>query len=220
MKNLTLVIGDKNLSSWSLRAWLVAKLSELPFEEVLIPLDQSQTKQNLQKWSPSEKVPCLIHENHRIWDSLSIAEYFAELAPNKYLWPQDLKTRATARSYVCEMHSGFDSLRSQLSMDIRLRIEIRHLMPSTIHDIDRILFLWTQALNKSKGPFLFNEFGIVDAFYAPIVLRFQSYGVKIESDKIKRYMEEVLSHPHVKEWISSALNETPAPVIFTAKNNG
>ncbi|MBY0386298.1 glutathione S-transferase family protein [bacterium] len=211
---LKLVIGDKNLSSWSMRAWLVAKASELTFEEILIPLDQPNTSAEIRRYSPSLKVPCLIHGDLQIWDSLAICEYIAELAPSKNLWPISPKLKAIARSYVSEMHSGFTGLRSQLSMDLRLKMEIRHLTPQTIDDIQRILSLWTEALNKSKGPFLFGEFGIADAFYAPVVFRFYSYGIQIESPMIKKYMNEIEQYPHVKNWYAAALNEKPKPFIF------
>ncbi len=214
MENLSLVIGDKNLSSWSMRAWLALKASELPFNEILIPLDQKETKVELIKYSPSSKVPCLIHGDLKVWDSLAICEYIAELAPEKFLWPENIQSRAIARSYVSEMHSGFSGLRSQLSMDIRLRIEIRHLTPQTIEDIKRILFLWTEALNKSKGPFLFGNFGIADAFFAPVVLRFVSYGVQIRSYVIEKYMNEIQNFEHVKNWINAGLSENPKSLIF------
>ena len=211
---IKLVIGDKNLSSWSMRAWLTAKASELPFEEILIPLDQPSTAAEIRKYSPSLKVPCLIHDDLHVWDSLAICEYLAELAPNKSLWPSDTKSKALARSYVSEMHSSFTALRSQLSMDLRLKMEIRHLAPQTIDDIKRILHLWTEALNQSKGPFLFGEFGIADAFYAPIVFRFYSYGIHIESPTIKNYMKQVEEYKHVKSWHSSAIDEKFDPFIF------
>ena len=217
MEQLSLVIGDKNLSSWSMRAWLAAKASELSFKEILIPLDQAETKAELNKYSPSSKVPCLIHGDLRIWDSLAICEYIAELAPNKFLWPEDRKLRAVARSYVSEMHSGFSGLRSQLSMDIRLRMEIRHLAPQTIDDIERILFLWTDALSKSKGPFLFGKFGIADAFFTPVVFRFVSYGVQIESPIIKKYMSEIQVYEHVKNWVEGGQSEKPKPFVFQDK---
>lgn len=214
MANLQLVIGDKNLSSWSMRAWLVAKASNVSFEEILIVLDQPETAGQLTKYSPSQKVPCLLHAENRIWDSLAIAEYFAELAPDAQLWPSDPAQRALARSYAAEMHSGFSGLRAQLSMDIRLRMEIRHLTPDTISDIERILFLWKSALAESPGPFLFGEFGIVDAFYAPVVFRFLSYGIQIESAIIQKYMSSIQNQEHVRAWVEAAIAETPPAYSF------
>jgi glutathione S-transferase len=214
MDQLSLVIGDKNLSSWSMRAWLVAKASKLPFTEILIPLDQPETKLSLEKHSPSSKVPCFIHGELKVWDSLAISEYIAELAPDKSLWPKNATWRALARAYVCEMHSGFTALRGQLSMDIRLRMEIRHLNAQTIEDIKRILFLWTSALNESKGPFLFGAFGIVDAFYAPVVLRFVSYGIDIKFALIHEYMKNIQENEYVKAWVEAGMKEKPTSVVF------
>lgn len=204
---LKLIIGDKNLSSWSMRAWLVMKASELAFEENLILLDQPDTKMLLEQASPSSRVPCLIHNDLKIWDSLAICEYLSDLAPEKNLWPQDKRQKAIARSYVAEMHSGFVSLRSQCSMDIRLKMEIRHLAPGTVDDIQRIIHLWKEALQNSGGPFLFAKFGIVDAFYAPVVFRFLSYGIQIDSELIRKYMTEIQNNIYVREWVAEAHKE-------------
>ena len=208
---LILVIGNKNLSSWSLRPWLVLRASGLKFKGINIELDLPQTTKNIEKYSPSGKVPVLIHGDLHIWDSLAISEYIAELssdlAPEKNLWPSDIQDRALARSYVSEMHSGFMSLRTQLSMDISLRMEIKHLVPGTINDIQRIISIWETCLTNSKGPFLFGEFGIIDAFYAPVIFRFQSYGIKIKNKKIQKYMQSILKLKIVQEWIKSSQKE-------------
>lgn len=211
---LSLVIGDKNLSSWSLRAWLVAKYSQLEIQEILVWLDRPETSENLKKFSPSQKVPCLLMGDTQIWDSLAICETIAELAPKRNLWPRDPEQRALARSYTAEMHSGFSSIRNQLSMDIRLRIKIRHLTPDTLREIERIKELWETAVKKSKGPFLFGDFGIVDAFFAPVVFRFQSYGIKFESVALNRYMNSILEMPIVKEWSDAALKEEALDLTF------
>jgi glutathione S-transferase len=212
---LKLVIGDKNLSSWSMRAWLAAKASGLPFEEVMILLDRPETTNlALQKNSPSSRVPCLIHGDLSVWDSLAICEYLAELSPNKNLWPEDSRQRARARSYAAEMHSSFQSLRSHLSMDIRLKMEVRHLGQDTIKDISRVIKLWSEALQDSGGPFLFGKYGIVDAFYAPVVFRFLSYGIQIKSDPALKYMNEIKNHPDVKAWVKDALSEVPQVTRF------
>lgn len=214
---MKLIIGDKNLSSWSMRAWLVAKKSKVPFEEIKIYLDRKDTKAEILKYSPSEKVPCLIDGPITIWDSLAISEYLTEKSP--HLWPQDKAQRALARSYACEMHSGFPSLRTQCSMDIRLQMQIRHLTPSTVSEINRILFMWENALSASKGPFLFGEFSIADAFFAPIVMRFLSYGIQIQSKSALGYMKAIQSDPDVKLWVEEALKEKPDPVIFNDSQN-
>ncbi len=210
LKNkLKIVIGDKNLSSWSMRPWLVLKASGLPFREEQILLDRPSTKARLAKVSPSGRVPVLYWCDVAIWDSLAISELIAELAPDAELWPGDAVDRAVARSYVAEMHSGFSALRDQLSMTLSLRMTIAHLSTATISDIHRILHLWREALGKSKGPFLFGKFGIVDAFYAPVVFRFLSYGIAIKDRKILRYMEFVQRHPAVVEWVNGAQAEKP-----------
>ncbi len=162
--SLLLVIGDKNLSSWSMRPWLVLKATKLPFREVKILLDRPDTARKIRRVSPTGKVPVLIHGKTVIWDSLAICEYLHELAPDKDLWPKDASERAIARSYVSEMHSGFPHIRSQLSMDITLRTKIKHLNDSTKLEIERVLALWSDALKKSGGPYLFGNFGIVDSF--------------------------------------------------------
>ena len=206
---LKLVIGDKNLSSWSLRPWLVMKASGLACEEILVRLDRPGTSAELAKYSASKKVPVLIDGGIPIWDSLAICERIAELVPNKELWPKASLDRAIARSYVAEMHSSFQNLRSQLSMDVSLQMSIKHLTGGTIEEINRILTLWASALGNYKSRYLFGDnFGIVDAFYAPVVLRFKSYGIKIEAESIQSYMEQVLSYTHLVDWIAAAKSES------------
>lgn len=202
--NIKLIIGDRNLSSWSMRPWLAMKASGLHFKEIQVLLDRPTTGKQIKRYSPSGKVPVLINGKTTVWDSLAICEYIAELAPKKQLWPKDSTQRAIARSYVAEMHSGFTSLRSQLSMDIHLRMKFKHLQPGTISDIERILELWERALKKSGGPFLFGEFGIVDAFYAPVIFRFISYGLEIKNRHALKYMRSMQNYSAVKEWVKKA----------------
>ncbi|MGE0631107.1 MAG: glutathione S-transferase family protein [Pseudobdellovibrionaceae bacterium] len=213
-EKIQLVIGDKNLSSWSMRPWLVLKQSGLAFEEIKILLDRPETKKRIRAHSPSGKVPCLVHGDLKIWESLAIAEYVAELAPGKKLWPESPEERALARSYAAEMHAGFSCLRSQLSMDLQLRTKAHHLNPGTISDIERILELWTQALEASKGPFLFGTFGIVDAFFAPVVCRFVSYGIEIQNKKALGYVDNILKHSSMKVWLAEAKKEKPLVIPF------
>lgn len=208
-KDLQLVIGDKNLSSWSMRPWLVLQASGLAYKEVQVLLDRPDTAKKLKRLSPSQRVPVLNHRDLQIWDSLAICEYIHELAPDKNLWPKDSKKRAIARSLVAEMHSGFSSLRSQLSMDITLRTKIKHLSPQTVADINRIVSILSASLKKSKGPFLFGDFGIVDAFYAPVIFRFQSYGIDIKNPVFCKYKDAILKHPAVQEWVRGAKKERP-----------
>jgi glutathione S-transferase len=203
-----LIIGDYNLSSWSMRAWLALKASGLKFETKRIFLDRPDTHKKIKKFSPTGRVPAFIFNKQVIWDSLAIAEFAAEISKNQTkLWPVDQVQRAAARSLVCEMHSGFQSLRSQLSMNINLKTQASHLSPSTLQDIDRIGQLWRAALSKSQGPFLFGGFGIVDAFYAPVVFRFISYGVKVTDPALENYMKAIKNHPFVKQWVSEAKRE-------------
>lgn len=210
----SLVIGDKNLSSWSLRPWLVLKKTGISFKEIKIQLDTEKTSFEIKKYSTAGKVPILIHNNLTITDSMAICEYLHEVFPNKKLWPDSIEDRALARSYAAEMHSSFQSIRNQLSMDIRLKMKINHLLPSTISEIKRVLFIWNSCLEKSKGPFLFGEFGIVDAFYAPIVLRFISYGIQIKDRRILQYMKNVTTDANMKQWIQAAKKEKNTQFAF------
>lgn len=209
-----LVIGDKAYSSWSLRAWLVAVQSGLPFREINVKLDSPKTAAQILKHSPSGKVPALKHGKVVIWDSLAIAEYLHELSPEAKLWPEDPALRALARSYAAEMHSGFASLRSQLSMDIQLQSKARHLLPGTVTDIERILTMWKTALAKSKGPYLFGDFCIADAFFAPVVFRFISYGVQIKDKTVLAYMNNIQEHHGVQFWAEEALTEKNHSPVF------
>ncbi|MGE0614645.1 MAG: glutathione S-transferase family protein [Bacteriovoracia bacterium] len=216
---LTLVIGDKNLSSWSMRPWLALKASGLPFREVRIALDTPKTRARIAHHSPSGKVPVLQirgagRPSLHVWDSLAICETIAELAPRVNLWPSNPLARARARAYAAEMHSGFSSLRTQLSMDIKLRMKVKHLLPQTVADIRRVHAIWKEALGRSDGPFLFGEFGIVDAFYAPVVMRFVSYGIETRDKTIVRYMEDIQTQPFVKAWVKSARRENPRYALF------
>lgn len=203
---ITLVIGDKNLSSWSMRPWLALKATGLKFKEVKVLLDWPDSDRKLRKWSPTGKVPLLILDGKKIWDSLAIIETLNEVAPGT-LWPEDFHLRALARSCVAEMHSGFPNLRNQLSMDIQLKIRVKHLTDETIDEIQRVVNIWKVALRKSKGPFLFGEFGAADAYFAPVVFRFLSYGIDIESRQIQKYMKAIENHPFVREWVKEALKE-------------
>lgn len=213
-QDMTLVIGDKNLSSWSMRAWVALKASGIKFREKKILLDRPDSIQKLRRHSPTGRVPLLIHGKLRIWDSLAICEYLAELVPERNLLPLKTSERALARSYMAEMHSGFHSMRQQLSMNIQLRTSIVHLEPQTLRDISRIVKLWKDALSKSGGPFLFGDFGVVDATFAPVVFRFLSYGVRVKSTLCQRYISRVKGHPAVRAWVKGALKEVPNRPLF------
>ncbi|MFV8249120.1 glutathione S-transferase family protein [Bdellovibrio bacteriovorus] len=209
-----LIIGDKTFSSWSMRAWLVAVQSGLPFREINITLDQPKTAAQIAKFSPSGKVPALKQGKIILWDSLAIAEYLNELSPEAKLWPEDIGARALARTYAAEVHSGFASLRSQLSMDLKHSEEIRHLTPATIADINRVLEMWTTALKVSEGPYLFGDFCIADAFFAPIVFRFLSYKIQIKDKMVKAYMKNIQDHHGVQFWVEEALKEKTPRKVF------
>ena len=213
-EGLVLAIGDKNLSSWSMRPWLALKTSKLSFEEKNIVLDRPDTAENIRKYSPSGRVPVLIHGKTTIWDSLAICEYIAELAPEAELWPELRHERAHARSIASEMHSSFSAIRSQLSMDIRLRMQVNHLTSDTVADIRRVVAIWKECLSKSSGPFLFGKFTIADAFYAPIVMRFRSYGIDVLDKAPKDYMENVCNYAPVQEWVAGAERETNTKFSF------
>lgn len=190
------------------------KHSGLKFKEKKILLDRPGTARQIQKFSPSKKVPALIEGDLSIWDSLAICERIAELAPAAQLWPNDEKDRALARSMVAEMHSSFQSMRGQLSMDIVLRMKIKHLTSGTIADIQRILEIWQVALRRSGGPYLFGHFTIADAFFAPVVMRFQSYGINVKNSACQKYIKTILRDKFVREWIRDAKKEKTFDVEF------
>ncbi|UXY15110.1 glutathione S-transferase family protein [Chitiniphilus purpureus] len=204
---MQLVIGNKNYSSWSLRPWLGLKMAGIAFEEILIPLYQEGSKAEMLKYSPTGRVPALLDGELAVWDSLAIAEYIAEKFPDRQLWPQDAAARAVARSVCAEMHSGFQALRTLCSMDIRARRQVG-LTPEVAADIERIVAIWTDCRNRFAGgaPFLFGRFSWADAFYAPVVLRFVTYGITVPDDA-QRYMETVLALPPVQEWIEAGRAE-------------
>ncbi|WP_413560609.1 glutathione S-transferase family protein [Bdellovibrio sp. HCB209] len=209
-----LIIGDKTYSSWSMRAWLVAVQSGLPFKEINIKLDEPKTAASIAKYTDSGKVPVLKQGKRVIWDSLAIAEYLNELSPQAQLWPEDAGTRALARSYAAEMHSGFPNLRTAFSMDLKRTTPARHITDGTRAEIKRILKMWKDALQVSEGPFLFGDFCIADAFFAPVVFRLVNYGIKINDKSIKQYMKNIQEHHGVQFWVEEAMAEKSKPLEF------
>jgi glutathione S-transferase len=205
---LTLVIGDKNLSSWSLRPWLAMKQAGIPFTERLVRLDRPETKTEIAKHSPSGRVPCLIDGGTAIWDSLSIAEYLAETFPEKGLWPDAQKPRAIARSVSAEMHSGFQALRSFWPMNFA-REGMRHMTYGVDGDIARIAGIWETCRRDfgAGGPFLFGRFSIADAMYAPVVSRFQTYGPVTLPPLADEWRAMMWSLPAMREWGAGARAE-------------
>lgn len=204
----TLVIGNKNYSSWSLRAWLVMRRAGAAFDEVVIPLDTRHFAEDLAKHSPSGRVPALKDGPLVVWDSLAIAEYAAERFPAASLWPEEVVARAAARSVSAEMHSGFVALREHMPFNARGRAARTPDSPAVIADVKRITTIWKMCRRSfgEGGPFLFGHFTIADAMYAPVVLRFQTYGVTL--DELSRdYAETVLAMPEIGEWVEAARAE-------------
>ncbi|MBT1063609.1 glutathione S-transferase family protein [Bowmanella sp. Y26] len=208
MANLTLVIGNKNYSSWSLRPWLLMRMHDIAFDEVQVPLYQAHSKQDLLARSPAGLVPILYHQDLVVWDSLAIMEYLAELFPAIHAWPQDQKARARARSLSAEMHSGFSTLRQQMPMNCRREHVHIDITSSLEQDITRIQDIWENCLHDQPGPFLFGEFGIVDAMFAPVVTRFKTYGVTLRNARLRRYQEQVLSLHPLRQWYEDAKQES------------
>jgi glutathione S-transferase len=210
MSELTLVVGSKNYSSWSLRPYLALAHTGQPFREVVIALDEPDTAEKIAQYSPSGRVPVLRHGALSIWDSLSICEYLAETFPQAKLWPEDKQARALARSVVAEMHSSFSNLRQNMPMDIRGRKPGKGRAPGVAEDIARIQALWNDCRSRfgQGGPFLFGHFTIADAFYAPVVTRFVTYEVELDA-KSQAYRDAVLSLPALKTWTEAALKEPP-----------
>jgi glutathione S-transferase len=208
---MELVIGDKNLSSWSLRPWLVMKRAGAEFTETVVRLNQPETPARLAQASPSGLVPVLKEEGLTVWDSLAISEYAAERFPEARLWPADPVRRALARSAAAEMHSGFRSLRGELPMSLRVR-EHRTLTPITQADIRRVVRRWSELRHRfSDGPFLVGEWSIADAFFTPVATRFRSYGVMLsdygDDGTAGAYVEVLLQQPEFLEWERAALEE-------------
>src|SRR5512143_2258865 len=200
MTPLTLVIGNKNYSSWSLRPWLVLRQADIPFEEVRIPLYRPDSAARLTAWSPSGKVPALRDGDTTVWDSLAICEYLSERFPGRHLWPADAAARAVARSVSAEMHAGFAALRQHVSMNIRARYPGKGRTAESLADIQRILAIWTDCRARfgQGGDFLFGGFGIADAMYAPVVLRFQTYGVAL-TGVARDYADAVRALPALQD---------------------
>lgn len=208
MSELTLVIGNKAYSSWSLRPWLAMKQAELAFSEIVIPLRMPDTTERLLALSPTGRVPCLLHGNRRVWDSLAICEYVAELVPAAGLWPDDARARAAARSASAEMHSGFVALRSNMPMDLKRKRPGEGRTPECEADIARISTLWSEMRGQfgEEGPFLFGRFTIADAMFAPVVTRFHTYDVAV-GDDLRAYMETILALPAMRDWYAAARAE-------------
>jgi glutathione S-transferase len=209
----TLIVGTRSWSSWSLRPYLALRATEIAFTTVDIRLRQTQaptTREQILKYSPSGKVPVLkIEESGKtltVWDSLAICETVAERHPEAGLWPSDPAARAVARSYAAEMHSGFPDVRDQLSMEFSRKMPLPELREKTQQQIVRILEAWRGALATYQGEFLFGTFSVADCMYAPVVSRFDTYGVEV-CTTVRAYMDRVLALPAMGEWRKACQNE-------------
>ena len=208
---MELIIGTKVWSSWSMRPWLAIKRTGAPFTETLVQLHRGDASRRdiLAAGSPSGTVPALKDGDVTLWDSLAICEYLAERFPAAKLWPEDPTARALGRSAAAEMHSGFHSLRGELSMDLAKR-ETATIVPSTADDVRRVVELWSHLLRRLGGPWLLGEgWTIADAFFTPVATRFRSYGVRLsdhgDTGPAGQYAERLLETPDFVEWERAAL---------------
>jgi glutathione S-transferase len=208
MAALTLVIGNKNYSSWSMRPWVLMKQLGIPFEEKKLRFHSTEWDAEIERWSPSRLVPVLWNGDQTVWDTLAIAEALHEWFPEKGVWPKDATARAFARSASSEMHSGFRDLRSAMPMNIRSSYPGKGMSPAVQANIDRIEGLWKEARARfgSGGPFLFGAFSAADAMFAPVTSRFRTYAVKL-SPESQRYCDAVLAAPGVRAWVDDAVKE-------------
>ena len=207
MTELLLTIGNKNYSSWSLRPWMLLKHVGLPFEERLIPLDTAEFARDIAIISPTRRVPVLQHGALLVWDSLAICEYASELAGRG--WPREREARAVARAVCAEMHAGFSILRSQWPMNARALGRRTAANPERSADVARIEDLWADCRQRfgAGGPWLFGEYSVADAMYAPVVLRLRTYGAHLRASSAE-YSATVLADPHMRDWLAAAEAES------------
>ncbi len=212
---LTLYIGNKNYSSWSMRPWVLLKQAGIAFDEVMVRFDafsaDSQFKQRLGPISPAGKVPVLVDDGFAIWDTLAIGEYLAERFPDHHLWPKHARARARARSISAEMHSGFANLRGACPMNIEADLSqagalIWRDKPAVRGDVARIVAMWSELLDEHQGPMLFGDFSIADAMFAPVAMRLSRYALPVPHP-VTAYIRRVQALPGVAAWIDQALQE-------------
>ncbi len=208
-----LVIGNKNYSSWSLRAWLLLRQFGVPFRELKLPLDTDEFEARIGDYSPSRRVPALHDGDVHLWDSLAIAEYANERWLGGRGWPSDIAGRGHARAMSAEMHSGFTALRQHLPFNCRKRVDAPAIDAEAIVDIERVKTIWLEARRRwgAAGRFLFGDFGIVDAMYAPVVLRFISHGVALDGEAA-RYAAAIAALPALHDWLDEAATEPLSPM--------
>lgn len=206
---LTLVIGNKNYSSWSLRPWYLLKKFEIEFSEIRLAFDTPEFYSELKKYSPAAKVPVIAEDGNSVWESLAICEFLSDKSPEKQMWPKDLAKRAHARAISCEMISGFSALRNAMPMNCRASERKVDADKAVQKDIDRICAIWRECrdANAASGPWLFGEFSVADAMYAPVASRFRTYGVSLQ-DTESLYVETVLSDPVYQQWLADSKAES------------
>jgi len=215
--SLTLVIGNKNYSSWSMRPWVLLKQFGIPFEEIMLKFESKEWAESIVRLAPARKVPTLwdgtagASTSIAVWETIAIMEYIADRFPQLAIWPKDAAARAMARSVVAEMHAGFQPLRSNMPMNIRSHYAGKGMNPGVTEDIARIEAIWLAAREKfgkhSAAPFLFGEFCAADAMFAPVVMRFATYAPPLAAGSM-RYCEAMTAAPAVAAWIAEARGET------------
>jgi len=212
---MRLYIGNKNYSSWSMRPWVLMRQAGIAFEEVLVRFDSfeagSQFRRTMGALSPTGKVPLLVDGDLTVWDTLAIAEHLAERFAERALWPRSAADRAHARSICAEMHSGFAALRSACPMNIEAHLpDIGALVwrdrAGVRSDVQRIVAMWSELLQRHGGPMLFGDFSVADAYYAPVVMRLRTYALPVPGD-VAAYMQRVCALPAVDAWVQAALAE-------------
>ncbi|MFT4162634.1 glutathione S-transferase family protein [Shinella sp.] len=206
MTDLVLYVGNKNYSSWSFRPWIAMAAAGVPFTDRVIPFDFAAGNPEIRKVSPTGRVPLLQHGDVKVWESLAIIEYAAELFPDAGIWPQDRVARAEARAISMEMLSGFRALRNACPMNIRRTPGGIDLADGVKEDVARIETIWKDALARSGGPFLFGGFSAADAMYAPVVNRLEIYRLT-RDETILAYMARMKAHPAWQRWQAAALAE-------------
>lgn len=204
-----LVIGNRNYSTWSLRAWFLMAEAGIEFEVERIPLDTEECAGRIAQYSPAGRVPVLILDGQVIWDTMAIAETLAERWPEKSLWPSDADSRAHARSICAEMHAGFTVLRESMPMNCRAMGRKVPLPDALTADIDRIFEIWSDCHRRygSGGNWLFGQFSVADAMYAPVVLRFRTYGVNLPESALA-YPVRLLQSVAIQDWLVACESET------------
>lgn len=212
MPELTLVIGNKNYSSWSLRAWLALRATGAPFREVKVLLDRPDTAQNILRHSPAGRVPVLEEGPVVVWESLAICEHLAERFPAARLWPEAPAARALARSVAAEMHAGFADLRRELSMNYRARLPGKAISAAAQRDVERVCAIWRECRARfgQGGALLFGGLTVADCMFAPVATRFATYGTPLDPP-CAAYRDAVLALPAMREWLEEALTEPELP---------